>query len=301
MIRSSRSNDQIVTKARDSAILYFIPFVIVAVASIGPLVWASLASIGLCGTYSRAGNTALEPYHALLESGRPAMFAQVIVRALSVGSIDAILAVLISYTLVRGMGLRLRRACLVAFTAPFLVSDATRAFGWATILGEKGWLSKCLLWAHILKHPYHGFLYTGSAPDLALIAATIPIPICVIFGALQLIPENLWKASMECGATPRTEFWRMVLPQLWTSVWLAALTGCFLTFGAGEEVSTLGGSHDISLPRIIDDLLSAGRISSVFATCSIIFLVIAAAMVGARAVQLFPLIAKAANSGSDDA
>jgi putative spermidine/putrescine transport system permease protein len=243
-----------------TALLLFgiLPFLVVAVQSV--------TELDINGRWSTS--MSLDAYRELAASYRLAMFSQVVVRSVLVATIDTVIALPIAFALFRLLGPSTRMICLALFTLPFLSSDATRAFGWTTVLGRHGLVNEILMGLGICRVPLGGLIYGEAPVNLALVSGSLSFAVFIVSGSLATFPSNVWRVSRDFGISCGTELVNIVIPIAAPAILLAWITCFVVTVGSTCEVAALGGPHQVSLGGIIDGLESARRITAVFALCS---------------------------------
>ena len=241
-----------------------VPFVIVALQSLSSLDSAGRLSVG----------ASLEGYRDILQMYRLSVLAQIVRRALLVGTLDVILAIPVGYVLVRLLRPSYRTACLVLFTVPFFSSDVTRAFAWTVVLGNHGLVNRLLVAGGVVSRPVEWFIFDEFAVVVALVSSTISFAIFPIVVRLLTIQSSVWLASADLGISRATEFFGVALPLSIPGIMFGWIACFVVTVGSSAEAAMLGGTHQASLARVISDLESARKLSAVFALCTVSVLLV---------------------------
>jgi putative spermidine/putrescine transport system permease protein len=130
--------------------------------------------------------------------------------ALGVTVTTAILAFPIAFTMAKVATPRQRRLLLVAVLLPLWASYVVKVYAWRTILAEEGVLNWML-------NPL-GMNGPGTGGSgligiwLTFTYLWLPFMILPIYAGLERIPDSLFDASSDLGASPVTTFRKVVLP-----------------------------------------------------------------------------------------
>jgi len=266
-------------------IQFLLPFGLICACGIAPFLVVAVQSftnLSLDGRWSTA--ISLSGYRDLIEPYRVAMYEQIFMRACRVATIDILVAIPISFALIRILRPQLRMLCLALFTLPLLSSDATRAFGWTTVLSNHGVLDNLLTALRMSGFRPDSIIYNETGVSLALIASTMAFGVFAITGSLASVPPTVWQLVRDLGLRVHTEMWRIVIPLSLPGVVLGWVACMVIAVGSSAEVSFLGGANQVSFALIVSDLESARKIPAVFGICTI------AAAIIVIATGLLPLV-----------
>ena len=135
----------------------------------------------------------------------------------------AVLAFPIAYNMAKVARPRTRRLLLVAVLLPLWASYVAKVYAWRTILSADGVLN----W--LLPGSLHGPSITGTGIVGAWIVLTylwLPYMILPIYAGLERIPDSLFDASSDLGASPFVTFRKVILPLAFPAV----VAGSIFTF-----------------------------------------------------------------------
>jgi putative spermidine/putrescine transport system permease protein len=135
----------------------------------------------------------------------------------------AVLAFPIAYNMAKVARPRTRRLLLVAVLLPLWASYVAKVYAWRTILSADGVLN----W--LLPGSLHGPSITGNGIVGAWIVLTylwLPYMILPIYAGLERIPDSLFDASSDLGASPFMTFRKVILPLAFPAV----VAGSIFTF-----------------------------------------------------------------------
>lgn len=200
----------------------------------------------------------------------------ILIRAFINASLAVLIALPFSYLLIKKLKARFRTIILILMILPFLVNEATRVYSWNFILGGQGIISRIIQSINPTANPISWLSSSEFSVRLTMLAACIPLAVFVLTLILSNIRKHIWYASQDVGANDFFEFFKVVIPlskvglaSAWSLVFLFSLS-------MSTEVFFLGGASKHSLRIMINDLLSASKISAVTAlgTIFIIFIVL---------------------------
>jgi putative spermidine/putrescine transport system permease protein len=135
----------------------------------------------------------------------------------------AVLAFPIAYNMAKLAGPRARRVLVVAVLLPLWASYVAKVYAWRTILSADGVLN----W--LLPGSLHGPSITGTGvagPWIVLTYLWLPYMILPVYAGLERIPDSLFDASSDLGASPFMTFRKVILPLAFPAV----VAGSIFTF-----------------------------------------------------------------------
>lgn len=138
-------------------------------------------------------------------------------------------------------------ATLITLFGGYLV----KIYAWKTILGADGIINSTLMGLGLTEAPLSWLVYNRGAVVLALVHFLLPFAILPIYAAMRNVTDASVESARDLGASPRTAFWRVVLPQCRGGI-IAAFAFAFL-LSAGDYVTPqfLGGSAGSMLGQFI--------------------------------------------------
>jgi putative spermidine/putrescine transport system permease protein len=135
----------------------------------------------------------------------------------------AVLAFPIAYNMAKLARPRARRILVVAVLLPLWASYVAKVYAWRTILSNEGVLN----W--LLPGSLHGPSLTGSGlmgPWIVLTYLWLPYMILPVYAGLERIPDSLFDASSDLGASPFMTFRKVILPLAFPAI----IAGSIFTF-----------------------------------------------------------------------
>jgi len=193
----------------------------------------------------------IENYRSLFGSS---VFQILIKRTFLIAIASAGIATMIGYPLaflvVRKFG-RFKTTAALLILVPLWVSYLMRVFAWRIILGESGVLNGFLKSLGIISKPSGAFLYSTTTVIMTLTYVAIPYVFLASYTALERIPNHLYEASSDCGASPWRTFWSVVWPLTRPGAVVGFAIGFVLAFGDYVTPSLVGGLSGTMLGSIV--------------------------------------------------
>jgi spermidine/putrescine transport system permease protein len=219
----------------------------------------------------------LQNYVKLLQNP---VYAEVLFRTARIAASVTILSLLLGYPLAYFISFHaiLRKDLLYQLViVPLWVSYLVRGYAWKTILGSDGVLNGFLQYLHITKEPVSFFLYSPFAVILTLTHIYTPFVFLPLYASLEHIPRNLIEASHDLGASPRTTFFRVILPLSIPGLLAGATFAFVLTLGDFLGPMLVGGPSSIMIANVVQSLFGTAYdwpLGAAIAVC-ILFLTLA--------------------------
>jgi spermidine/putrescine transport system permease protein len=140
---------------------------------------------------------------------------------------------------------------------PLWVSYLVRGYAWKTILGTDGVLNGFLQYLHITHEPLSALLYSPFAVVLMLTHIYTPFVFLPIYASLEHIPRPLLEASHDLGASPRSTFFRVVLPLSMPGLLTGATFAFVLSLGDFLAPLLVGGPSGTMIANVVQSLFGA--------------------------------------------
>lgn len=175
-------------------------------------------------------------------------------RTVIVAVVSAALGSLIAYPLAYIVHRRFRRLRLMAVllvVVPLWVSYLMRIFSWRIILGPNGILNSLLVQSGILDHPSGAFLYSTGAVILAFTYVSIPYVFLTTYVMLERIPDSMYEASQDCGASPWRTMGHVILPLTRPGLIIGFSFAFILAFGDYVTPAMVGGLSGTMVGSIV--------------------------------------------------
>src|ERR1700751_1558216 len=140
---------------------------------------------------------------------------------------------------------------------PLWVSYLVRGYAWKTILGSDGVLNGFFQYLHITHGPVSALLYSPFAVVLMLTHIYTPFVFLPIYASLEHIPRPLVEASQDLGASPRSTFFRVVLPLSLPGLLAGATFAFVLSLGYLLAPLLVGGPSGTMIANLVQSLFGA--------------------------------------------
>jgi spermidine/putrescine transport system permease protein len=185
------------------------------------------------------------------------VYAAVLLRTARIAASVTLLSLLLGYPLAYYMSFHagIRKDLLYQLViVPLWVSYLVRGYAWKTILGSEGVLNGFLQYLHITRAPVSFFLYSPFAVVLMLTHIYTPFVFLPLYASLEHIPRNLIEASHDLGASPRSTFFRIILPLSLPGLLAGATFAFVLSLGDFLAPLLVGGPSSIMIANIVQSL-----------------------------------------------
>jgi spermidine/putrescine transport system permease protein len=185
------------------------------------------------------------------------VYATVLLRTSRIAASVTLLSLLLGYPLAYYMSFHagIRKDLLYQLViVPLWVSYLVRGYAWKTILGSEGVLNGFLQYLLITNKPVSFFLYSPFAVVLMLTHIYTPFVFLPLYASLEHIPRNLIEASHDLGASPRSTFFRVILPLSLPGLLAGATFAFVLSLGDFLAPLLVGGPSSIMIANIVQSL-----------------------------------------------
>jgi spermidine/putrescine transport system permease protein len=188
---------------------------------------------------------------------RNPIYVEVLLRSVRIAASVTLLSLLLGYPLAYYLsfhGGRRKELLYQLAIIPLWVSYLVRGYAWKTILGSEGVLNGFLQYLHITTQPVSFLLYSPFAVVLVLTHIFTPFVFLPLYASLEHIPRNLLEASEDLGASPRTTFFRVILPLSLPGLLAGATFAFLLSLGDFLAPILVGGPSSIMIANIVQSL-----------------------------------------------
>jgi spermidine/putrescine transport system permease protein len=188
------------------------------------------------------------------------LYAEVFLRTVRIAASVTLCSLLLGYPLAYYLSFHAgsRKDLLYQFViVPLWVSYLVRGYAWKTILGSDGVLNGFLQYFHLTREPVGFFLYSPFAVVLMLTHIYTPFVFLPIYASLEHIPRPLIEASQDLGASPRSTFFRVILPLSMPGLLAGATFAFVLSLGDFLAPLLVGGSSGTMIANIVQTLFGA--------------------------------------------
>lgn len=156
----------------------------------------------------------------------------------------------VAYFVVRYLG-RYKVLAAVLILVPLWVSYLMRIFAWKIILGNDGILAGTAKALGFGQGAAHAFLYSRNSVILTLTYVAIPYAFLSVYTALDRIPNHLFEASADCGASAWKTFVQVVWPLSRPGAAIGFAIAFVLTFGDYVTPAMVGGLNGTMLGTLV--------------------------------------------------
>ncbi|GGF04540.1 ABC transporter permease [Aliidongia dinghuensis] len=185
-------------------------------------------------------------------------FHRIFLRTLRISLITTIVAALIGTPeawILSRLQPRWRGLCLLAVLGPLLISVVVRTLGWTILLGRTGLINQALGNLGLIDRPVE-LLFTETGIVIALVHVLVPFVVIAVWTALQQVDPAGERAALSLGASERTVFFRIVLPQIMPGVLSGSVIVFSLAASAFATPALIGGRRlKVVATAIYDEFL----------------------------------------------
>jgi spermidine/putrescine transport system permease protein len=209
------------------------------------------------------------------------VYLEVLFRSMRIAASVMFLSLLLGYPLAYYMSFHagVRKELLYQLVIiPLWVSYLVRGYAWKTILGYDGVLNGFLQYLHLTQEPVSFFLYSPFAVILTLTHIYTPFVFLPLYASLEHIPRNLIEASHDLGASPRTTFFRVILPLSLPGLLAGATFAFVLALGDFLAPLLVGGPSSVMIANIVQNLFGTAYDWPLGAAISVCILVLIIAL-----------------------
>jgi spermidine/putrescine transport system permease protein len=260
-----------------------------ALTSVSPFVWvAALVVVPnlflvFNSLWSSDGGTiqhtwTLENYREQAESD---VIRTLFSRTLLIAVLSAALATAIAYPSAYFVVRRFKRHKLtlaLLVLVPLWIGLLMRVFAWRIILGRDGVLSGALESLGLTDGPTEILLNTKWAVILALSYVAIPFVFVVAYTTLERIPDSLFEASADSGASGLRTFFNVAWPLSRSAVAIGFAMAFILAFSDYVTPQLVGGFEGTMLGSIVIQQVGLSADFPAAATVAVLILLVSSMM-----------------------
>jgi|GEM_PF-125381 len=175
------------------------------------------------------------------------VYGKVLSTTALISATTVVLTLVFSFPAAYALARKIRRfktLLLIALILPLLTSVTMRVLGWVMFLMEDGVLSGVLSPIGVT---YGSILYQEAAIVLGTTYVYLPFMLFPIYLSMLSIPESLYTAAADLGASRRKILVDIVLPMSKPGVVIGCLFVFVLSLGASVESELLGGGSAFTM------------------------------------------------------
>lgn len=178
------------------------------------------------------------------------LFRRTLVIALTSSLLATCIAYTVAYIVVRYFG-KYKVLAALLILIPLWVSYLMRIFAWKIILGDNGVLASAAKMIGLGHGATSPFIYSETSVIITLTYVAIPYAFLSVYTSLDRIPNHIYEASADCGASAWTTFWRIIWPLSRPGAAVGFGIAFVLTFGDYVTPSMVGGLSGTMLGSLV--------------------------------------------------
>ena len=192
------------------------------------------------------GEAGIQDVHSLknyAEIFTDSYYLEIFARTALMSAVVTLLCVLLGVPetlMISRMQGRWKGLCLMVILAPLLISVVVRTLGWSILMGNNGVLNQLMMALGIVDEPVR-LVFTMTGVTIAMVHVMVPFMVISVWASLQRLDPQVENAGLSLGASPRTVFRRVVLPQLLPGVLSGSIIVFALSASAFATPALLGG------------------------------------------------------------
>jgi putative spermidine/putrescine transport system permease protein len=170
--------------------------------------------------------------------------------------------------------------CLLVALGPLFISVVARTLGWALLFGgSSGIVNRLLIASGVITAPL-SFMFTETGVVVALTHVLLPFMIMAVWGSLQRLDPTLEPAATSLGASQRSVFVRILVPQVMPGILSGAIIVFALSASALATPAIIGGRRlKMAATLTYDEFLNTLNWPLGAAVAMLLFLALAAIIV----------------------
>ncbi|MBQ7501093.1 ABC transporter permease [bacterium] len=177
----------------------------------------------------------------------------VLLRSAGYAACTTVLCLLLGYPLawyIARYGGKLKSILLILVMLPFWTSYLIRIFSWMTILQTDGILNNLLLYLGVISQPID-MLNTHFSVILGLTYGFLPFATLPIYTSVEKIDNSILEAAADLGSSPRTTFFKVILPISMPGITAGSLLTFVPAMGDFITPDILGGVDTMMVGNLI--------------------------------------------------
>lgn len=198
----------------------------------------------------------LDNYRAALSGASLRLLAGTVGTALATTALCAVIAYPLAVLLSRMRSNR-RYLLLLLIVLPLWTSFLVRTFAWILLLGRNGVVNYGLTQWTPIREPLDFLLYSNFAVLLGLTYVYLPFMVLPLFVVLDGVPDSVYEAARDMGASRLRVFWQVVFPLSIPGLATGSAFVLLPSLGAFITPQLLGGARSLMVGNVIADAFGA--------------------------------------------
>ena len=158
--------------------------------------------------------------------------------------ITFLLAMPVSFYIVKVVRPRLQGAMMTMLLLPFWVSELVRVYGWMILLRESGVINHFLLKFGLIERPIE-MLYNDATMIMGLVYTSMLFMVVPLISAMESLDDSLIEAAYDLGSSKTVIWWKIILPHCKPGITSGSIVVFMLVLGNYLTPNLMGGKNSL--------------------------------------------------------
>ena len=158
--------------------------------------------------------------------------------------ITFLLAMPVSFYIVKVVRPRLQGAMMTMLLLPFWVSELVRVYGWMILLRESGVINHFLLKFGLIDRPIE-MLYNDATMIMGLVYTSMLFMVVPLISAMESLDDSLIEAAYDLGSSKTVIWWKIILPHCKPGITSGSIVVFMLVLGNYLTPNLMGGKNSL--------------------------------------------------------
>lgn len=158
--------------------------------------------------------------------------------------ITFLLALPVSFYIVKVVRPRLQGAMMLMLLLPFWVSELVRVYGWMILLRESGVINHFLLKMGLLERPIE-MLYNDATMIMGLVYTSMLFMVVPLVSVMESLDDSLIEAAYDLGSSKRIIWLQIIIPHCKPGITSGSIVVFMLVLGNYLTPNLMGGKNSL--------------------------------------------------------
>jgi putative spermidine/putrescine transport system permease protein len=246
---------------------------IILIVILAPVLWLSSLSVLTPG-----GDLTGEYYTRIFASD---LYVRTFIVTFQISISVTLLCVLLAYPLcywISKMPNKWAEIAMICVLVPFWTSVLVRTYAWLVLLQRNGLINETLLATGLIDQPLQlAHNLTGSI--IGMVHIMLPFLVLPLYASMRAIDDDLVRASISLGSSPREAFWRVFVPMSMPGLFAGVVLVFIMSLGFYVTPALLGGGKVQMLAQRIESTITFYANWGAASALGVVLLLIALAVI----------------------